>query len=195
MSSTMRILGGLAVLGAALALAIVLASSASQAAVQGHAALAPDNSVDSSAIKDGSVRARDEAPLPAAQASGQITLSSGNAQDVQLTAESFDTAHMHSPNSTDLQAPQDGIYLVSASASWPPDATGTRLLLLNCPNSCGGSIFDTRPSLPSDALRLSFSQPVRLSANDAVSLDAGNQGATTQTASVTLSLTWIGPTG
>ncbi len=97
-----------------------------------------DEAVDAAKVAAGSLgTAALSASIPAARvtrsgASGAQSISDSTNTALAFTEERYDTASMHdnATNNTRLTAPVTGIYEISASIVWGPNATGRRQVFL-----------------------------------------------------------------
>lgn len=93
--------------------------------------LAP-NSAGNSEIVDGSIDSTELATVPSSRVrrTASQTIATNTLTDVSMTAETWDTASMHSTNSPSLVAPVDGVYLITGSVVFQGGGTGFRQLSL-----------------------------------------------------------------
>ena len=93
--------------------------------------LAP-NSVGNSEIVDSSIDATELATVPTTRLRRTTiqTISNNTPTDISFTTETWDTAGFHTGNNTDVNAPVDGVYLITGSVIFQANATGYRELQL-----------------------------------------------------------------
>ena len=164
--------------------------------------LAP-NSAGNSEIVDGSIDSTELATVPSSRVrrTASQTIATNTLTDVSMTAETWDTASMHSTNSPSLIAPVDGVYLITGSVVFQGGGTGFRQLSLFRNNAF--AIADDEDDVRASASNfLSVSTAYLLAAGDEVRMKvqqnsggnltviASSGGAET---SPELSMTLLGP--
>ena len=165
--------------------------------------LAP-NAAGNSEIVDGSIDSTELAVPPTARVrrTANVTIPGSSLTDVSMTAETWDTAGMHTSSSPSLVAPIDGFYLITGSAIFQGGTGGFRELLLSVNNA--KPIADSEDDVHSSAVdvqevatvyKLSAGDDVRMkvqqnASSGTVTLIASSGGAET---SPELSMTLVGP--
>jgi hypothetical protein len=166
--------------------------------------LAP-NAAGNSEIVDGSIDSTELAVPPTARVrrTANVTIPGSSLTDVAMTAETWDTAAMHTTNSPSIVAPVDGFYLITGSAIFQGGTGGFRELLLSV-NNTAKPIADSEDDVRSSAVdvqevatvyRLNAGDDVRMkvqqnASSGTVTLIASSGGAET---SPELSMTLLGP--
>jgi hypothetical protein len=176
--------------------------------------LAPE-AVGTAAIANGSVAPADQASIPAArvdtpqQAPGCTpqVIESGPSETMQLSGEQFDTADMHAgPDSqcsaggqSRLTAPHPGVYLVSATVTWPTNEQNRRFLRLTLDdgNAVTPIARDSRQAVSGVGTEQTVTTLVSMDVGDYVQAEVAQDSGSDLTLSSAfgnhLSMAWVGP--
>jgi hypothetical protein len=155
-----------------------------------------NNAVNSAKVENGSLGVDEFSTTIPAVRVGNGDESIGSSANTPLTfnTELYDTANMHSGSSSNLTAPVDGVYAVTAEAQWATNGTGVREVLLR-KNGSATIAFDTQNavSTPFTTTQTATTETL-LQAGDSVQAQVfQNSGGALVVASPEFAMTWVAP--